>query len=178
MKPLDLQDWKIIKQINIVSKNSFGIEITIGHILYERERNENYKYSDDAIEGQIKKLINYPKQDSFPSDEIDKIILDSVKEKYPNSYTTNYEIIFDTDSDRILHFIKRPKEEAYLEVRPDFSEIDINNLHGKEISIFSKRINIYQDFTLDSIKNLCFIGCCNYNSHQITYQRLKKIKFY
>lgn len=178
MKLLELNDWKIVKQINIISKNSYGVDIAIGQILYEREINNSYKYNDDSNEHRITQLINYPKQSCFPTDEIDEIILGSIKDKYPDSFVTNYQIIFDSDSERILHFINRPKEEAYLEVRPDFSQIDLNKLYGQEIQIFRKKINIFQDFTLDSIKNQYFIGYCDYARHKDIFSKLDAIKFY
>ncbi|AZA92981.1 Uncharacterised protein [Chryseobacterium nakagawai] len=178
MKLLESNEWKIIKQINIISKNSYAVDIAIGQIIYERDINDEYKYNDGSDDHRITKLINYPKQNCFPTDEIDEIILNSIRDKYPNSFITNYQIIFDSDSERILHFINRPKEEAYLEIRPDFSKIDLNTLYGQEIEIFRKKINIYQDFTLDSIKNQYFVGYCDYSRHKNIFNKLDTIKFY
>lgn len=178
MKLLELDDWKIVKQINIISKNSYAVDIAIGQIFYEREINDDYKYNDESNEHRITQLINYPKQSCFPNDEIDEMILDSIKDKYPDSFITNYQIIFDSDSERIIHFINRPKEEAYLEVRPDFSQIDLNTLYGQEIEIFRRKVNIYQDFTLESIRNQYFIGYCDYFEHKSVFNKLDKIKFY
>ncbi|RZJ47997.1 MAG: hypothetical protein EOO44_21695, partial [Flavobacterium sp.] len=151
MKMLDMQDQKIIKQINIISKTPHGTDTVIGLAVYDREINNNYKYQDGTTENRISKLINYPKQEHFPSDAVDQMILNSIKEIYPNSFITNYHLIWDNDIERIKHFLDRPKEEAFLEVRPDFSQIDLKTLLGKNIDIFRRKINIYQNYSLDSI---------------------------
>ena len=177
MKLLEMNEWKIVKQINIVSKNSFGVDITIGYIIYEREISPDYKYIDDESEDGITKLLNYPKQNCFPSDDIDLSIVNAIKEKFPNSFVSNYQIVFDTDKERFSHLLSRPNEQAFLEIRPNFSNIDLNALRGITIEIFRKKINVYQDFTLDSIKNLYFIGECEYDNSRTIFEKLDKINF-
>ena len=71
IKLLDQKDWKIVKEISVVSTNQFGVEITIGVIIYDRQITSDYKLNDDPEPNQIKRLLDYPKQELFTNDELD-----------------------------------------------------------------------------------------------------------
>ena len=70
------------------------------------------------------RLLNYPKQELFPNDELDDIILNSVKEKYPKSFIRNTQISFDSDIEKIKIITKVPKQISTIEVRPNFGQIE------------------------------------------------------
>lgn len=125
IKLLNQEDWKIVKEISIVSTNQFGVEITIGIIIYDRQITSDYKLNDDQEPNPIEKLIDYPKQELFTNDELDELVLNAVKSKFPKSFVRSHQVLWDSDEKKFDYLIKRPSEKAFLEIRPDFSSIDI-----------------------------------------------------
>ncbi len=177
VKMLDFPDWRILKEINIVSKTNYDQEIVIGTILYERNISKDYYLKDDTEPNAFLRLLNYPKQDLFPTDLLDEIIFNAIKEKFPKSFVKNYEIAFSSDIEMINRIQTKPFELATLEIRPNFSQIDLNLLVGKSFNFPQKEIKIYQDFTKESIKGHYFMGICNYENHSETFDKLNKIDF-
>ena len=177
IKLLDQEEWKIVKEINVVSTNQYGVEIIIGVIIYDRGITQDYKLNDDPEPNQIKRLIDYPKQDLFTHDELDELILNAVKNKFPKSSVRSYQVLWDSDEKRFNYLLKRPSEKAFLEIRPDFSSIDLYNLKGKTFPVFYKEINIYQDFTLESIKSHFFTANCDFERSESIITELNKIVF-
>ena len=177
IKLLDQKDWKIVKEISVVSTNQFGVEITIGVIIYDRQITSDYKLNDDPEPNQIKRLLDYPKQELFTNDELDELILNAVKSKFPKSFIRSHQVLWDCDKKRYDYLLKRPSEKAFLEIRPDFSSIDIYSLNGKTFTVFNKEINIYQDFTLESIKSHFFTVNCDFERRESLITELYKIIF-
>lgn len=177
IKMLDFQDWKIMKEINIVSKNSYEQEIVIGVISYLRKVQKDYYLQEDQEENKFLKLLNYPKQELFPQDTIDEIILNAVKEQYPNSFVRNTQISFNSDLEKIKIITQVPKQTARLEVRPNFSQVDLSTLVGQELNFFIKDISIYQHFTSDSIKGKYFTGICDFQAQNDIYKKLDEVEF-
>lgn len=177
IKMLDFNDWKIMKEIHIVSQNSYDQEIVIGVIAYLRKIKRDYYLKEDPEPNQFLRLLNYPKQELFPKDNLDDIILNSVKDKYPKSFIRNTQISFDSDIEKIKIITQVPKQIARIEVRPDFSQIDISNIVGRSFNIFYKDVNVYQHFLADSIKGLYFTGTCDFASQEETYKQLDEIEF-
>jgi hypothetical protein len=177
IKMLDFQDWKIMKEIQIVSKNSYEQEIVIGVISYLRQVKRDYFLKEDPEENQFLKLLNYPKQELFPQDTIDDIILNSIKEQFPHSFVRNTEISFDSDLEKIKFITQVPKQIARFEVRPNFSQVDLSKLVGQQLNFFIKNINIYQHFTPDSIKGRYFTGICDFHSQDEIYKKLDQVEF-
>lgn len=177
IKFLDQKDWKIVKEISVVSTNQFGVEITIGVIIYDRQITSDYKLNNDPEPNQIKKLLDYPKQELFTNDELDELILNAVKSKFPKSFMRSHQVLWVSDEKRFDYLLKRPSEKAILEIRPDFSNIDIYSLSGKTYPVFKKEMNIYQDFTLESIKSLFFTANCDFERRETLITELYKVVF-
>jgi hypothetical protein len=152
-------------------------KITIGAIIYDRKITDDYKLNKDTEPNEIKRLIDYPRQDLFTVDEIDELILNAIKNKFPKSFVRNYQVIFDSDEKSFNYLLKRPFEKAIIEVRPDFADIDTYSLAGKSFPRFYKEINIYQDFTLDSIKSHFFRTNCDFERSEELIKNLKEIDF-
>lgn len=176
-KALEIEKWRIFKEVNVVSANQYGVEITIGAIIYDRKITNDYKLNEDTEPNKIKRLIDHPKQDLFTVDEIDELILNAIKDKFPKSFVKSYQVIFDSDEKSFNYLLKRPFEKAIIKISPDFADIDIYSLAGKSIPHFYKEINIYQDFTLDSIKSHVFRTNCNFERSEELIKNLKEIDF-
>ncbi len=177
IKLLDFNDWKIMKEIHIVSQNSYDQEIVIGVIAYLRKIQKDYYLKDDPEPNQFLKLLNYPKQELFPKDNLDEIILNSIKDKYPKSFVRNTQISFDSDLEKIKIITQVPKQIATIEVRPNFSQIDLSKILGQSFNVFYKSVNIYQHFLADSIKGLYFTGNCDFENREETIKQLFEIEF-
>lgn len=177
VKMLDFSDWRILKEINIVSKTNYDQEIVIGTILYERNISKDYYLKDDNEPNSFLRLLNYPKQDLFPTDLLDEIIFNAIKEKFPKSFVKNYEIAFSSDLEMINRIQSKPYEQTTLEIRPNFSQIDLNLLTTKSFNFPIIAIKIYQDFTKESIKGHYFMGICDYKDHTETFDKIIKIEF-
>lgn len=177
IKMLDFQDWKIMKELNIVSQTSYDQEIVIGVIAYLRNIHKDYYLKNDPEPNEFLRLLNYPKQELFPQDYLDEIILNSIKDKYPKSFVRNTEISFDSDEEKIKIITQVPKHTARFEVRPNFSQVDLSKFVGQTLNFFIKDINIYQHFTADSIKGKYFTGICDFGTQSETYQKLNELEF-
>jgi hypothetical protein len=177
IKMLDFNDWKIMKEIHIVSQNSYYQEIVIGVIAYLRKIQRDYNLKNDPEPNQFLRLLNYPKQELFPNDELDDIILNSVKEKYPKSFIRNTQISFDSDIEKIKIITKVPKQISTIEVRPNFGQIDLSKIAGQSFNIFYKNINVYKHFVAGGIIGLYFTGTCDFANQEETYNQLDEIEF-
>lgn len=171
---LDSKKWLIMKEIYIVSQKFQNQEI--GVIRYLRKVDGKYKMKEDTETGMFRECFDYPKQELFPEDDLDKIILTSIKEQFSDSYVQNSLLLFDTDRDMIDTIRKTPRQTAIFDVMPFWTQNDLAK-NGNGFEIFRKEINIYQYYTGESIKNNRFIGYCDFNSCQDTYKRLDEIEF-
>ena len=177
IRMLDFKDWKIMKEIHIVSQYSYDQEIVIGVIAYLRNIQKDYYLKNDPEPNEFLKLLHYPKQELFPQDYLDEIIFNSIKDKYPKSFVQNTEISFDSDEEKIKIITQVPKQTAKFEVRPNFNQVDLSKLVGQTLRFFIKDINIYQHFTADSIKGKYFTGICDFENQSETYQKFNEIEF-
>jgi|TARA_B100000745_G_C19920257_1_gene309293 hypothetical protein len=177
IKMLDFQEWKILKEIHLVSMNSHQQEIIIGVIGYLRKVKQDYHLQEDTEENEFLRLLNYPKQELFPKDEIDEIILTAVQDQFPKSFVRNTQISFDSDLEKIKIITQVPKQTARLEVRPNFTQVDLSTLVGQNLNFFMKDIHIYQHFTQDSIKGKYFTGVCDFDKQDEVYGKLDQVEF-
>ncbi|ATV25331.1 hypothetical protein [Prevotella intermedia] len=171
---LDSKNWLIMKEIYIVSQKFQNQEI--GVIRYLRTVDEKYKMKEDTKTDMFLKYFDYPKQELFPEDDLDKIILTSIKEQFSNSYVQNRLLLFDIDRDMINTIKQTPRQTAVFDVMPLGEQNDLAK-YGNEFEFFRKEINIYQYYIRESIKNNRFIGYCDFDSCQDTYKRLDEIEF-
>ncbi|WP_338378052.1 hypothetical protein [uncultured Flavobacterium sp.] len=178
IKILRPEEMKFIKKINIISKNRLENDIVIGFLLYERSISLDYTFKpkEDSID-KITYLITYPKQTDYPTDEIDELILETIKLSYPNSIVHSKMLFSSGDIEWLENLKDRPFEISNLIIRPDFFGQDIEKLVGKEFEIFRKDLKIYVDSSSELIKNNVFYGQCYYEKHLAIYQKLNTINF-
>jgi hypothetical protein len=174
---LPIEECRIIKQIIIVSEVS-NKEISIGYILYEREFSEKYKFSDVSEEEKKDFLyyLDFPKQKSYPKDNVDSLILQSVLNKFPKSFVKNYTLISSTDQERIATLQNIPTVKCILDFTPDFSKLDLYKLVGKQFDGLNFSVNLYSDLEKEQIQNQRFFG--NYDLEETSIlDDIQKIKF-
>lgn len=169
---LPLDKMRVLKQV-IILKN----DISIGYILYERKLSPDYKFVETPEdEKDFNYYFEYPKQESFPKDNLDDIILQTIRNKYPKSITYNHSIICNVDEDKIKTLKNRATEKGSIQITPDFSKVDLSTLAGQQFEQYYIDVNIYADFRLEDIKNLFFYG--NYDmDDDFIINELRKIEF-
>ncbi|MCT4583109.1 MAG: hypothetical protein N4A35_16985 [Flavobacteriales bacterium] len=176
---LPVSEMKIIKRINIVSQNWHPENLPIGFIIYERNFTEEYKIlPEEKDSNNLSNLISgYPKQENYPHDEIDELILNTVKTEYPKSFVQNKLVFTSSDIEYFDNLIKRPFEKALFRIKPDFSNLDLSLLSGQEFECINQEINVYVDHSSELIKNIFLDGNCDFDHHKALFRALKTIKF-
>jgi hypothetical protein len=174
---LPLDEIRILKQIIIINDSQDNREISIGYILYERKMSQDYKFIETPKEERdFTYYLDYPKQDSYPNDNVDDILLQSVRNRYPKSKLINHSIICNVDLEKINMLQNPPSELSQIQITPDFSGIDISTLVGKQFEQAFKQIKIYADFRLEDIKNLAFFGYYDLNDDEII-NKVREVRF-
>ena len=93
IKPLPETDFRILKQISIITENQFGIDICIGILLYKRKFNPDYQFNNiEKADKKYQFYIDYPTQEMYPNDNADDLILQSVRTTFPKSIVKNHSI--------------------------------------------------------------------------------------
>ena len=157
--PLPTEEWRILKQIKLVADLGKGNPFSIGYLLYQRPLSPTYcMKSVPEEERDINYLLNYPQQELFPSDRVDNIILQAVKDRFPGSIVWNHTIIFNVDEERITVLKNRVKEPAQIIITPNPSDASFWKNSHQSFDIWRKEVTIYNDYTRESIQDLYFNG--------------------
>ncbi len=147
-------------------------------ILYEREFSKNYKFKETKEEEKdFSYFISYPRQEDFPTDYIDNLILQAIQNNFPKSFIENQLIFTTSDIKQFKNLINRPFENSTITIRPDFAGQEYEKLIGVEFKAFYKDIRIFVDGSSQLIKGLNFYGNCNFEKRNEIIQRLEEIKF-
>lgn len=145
---LEENEMKILKQIIIIS----GVQNELGSIIYTRPLTDNYNFKKKKEDDEKEKNLfgnsfqEYPKQENYPYDKLDEIILSSVRKDYPNSFCRNHSILLDVDKNIISKIKNRSVLKSYIFFRPNLDEHFVEDLCLQRIDI-----NIYCN---DQSKNL------------------------
>lgn len=175
---LPVSEMKIIKQINLVIQNRNEIDITAGIILYEREFSQTYKFKEKAKEKRDNShFTRYPKQEDYPNDNLDLLILQAVMSEFSLAEVKNDLLFASSDVEHYTNLTIRPSEKAELNFIPDFSGIDLERLPRKSFPGFRKQISIYANGNTEVIRNRVFKGYCHFENYEDIYDKLERIKF-
>lgn len=164
IKILPIEELRIIKQITLISQFANNQDYSIGYILYERKLTKEYKFVETPEEEKdFKYYMEYPRQDSYPNDNIDELILQSIRNSFPKSTLRNHSIICNVDIDKKERMQNREFRINNIQFTPNFSQIDMNDLKGKSFEGLNISIKVYNDYKLEGIENLFFQGYYNLN---------------
>ncbi|MBI1770009.1 MAG: hypothetical protein HY015_03565 [Bacteroidetes bacterium] len=174
---LPIEDMRVLKQIILVNDSKYGRDVSIGYILYEREFSSNYKFKETPKEEKdFKYHLEYPRQDSYPNDKVDDLILQSIKNTFPKSRLRNHSIVCNIDQQKLMALQNRTVEKSDVQITPDFSGIDIYSLAGKQFKTVRKVFSIYSESQIDDITNLAFFGYYDISDNKIL-DGVLKVKF-
>lgn len=169
-----------IKQISLIPENE---EKIIGHILYERIPSEEYqlkkqKFDDEEDFFRIMKLVNgYPSQEDFPNDEIDNIILEGIKDQFPNSKLINHAIIYKSHEEWVNKMRERPFDVSRINIQPQIKSSDYQKLSGKHIKDIVFDLRIYKERTSQLTQNRTFHSKYEIEKDEVIREKFRSTKF-
>jgi len=174
---LPIEQMRILKQVILINDSKYERDVSIGYILYEREFSPSYRFKETTKEERdFNYLVDYPRQDSYPNDKVDDLILQSIRNTFPKSRVRNHSIICNLDQEKLRVLQNRTIERNSMHITPDLSGLDIYNLAGKKFRTVPKEFNIYSESRIDDIKNLTFFGYYNISDSKIL-DDLVKVNF-
>ncbi|MFT4073198.1 MAG: hypothetical protein QM654_14890 [Dysgonamonadaceae bacterium] len=154
---LSVEEVGIAKIIRITKRNSNGVNIT-GDIMYFRHLTPSYTFKKKEetasdVENFNKNLAGI-QQNTFPEDEIDVLILQAVRTKYPECNVFNQFILFVSEKESLNYYKGMPQAQSLIHILPNINHNDPSKwflYDGKEI--FTKALTIYIDWTDSSLFN-------------------------
>lgn len=175
---LPIEDMRILKQIIIVSDFPRDREISVGYIVYERRISDKYKFKKaDEKRTEFIYLENFPKQDLYPHDYVDDIILQAVQNQYPKSVVRNDHLLFNVDQEKIIRLKNRETVKSQISFTPNFLNFDIFSDERRSFDGLIMPVSIFNDFALDYIRNIAFNGYYNLKDQNILHE-ISPIEFY
>lgn len=149
IKFLPTGQMKIVKEILIVDVNQDGNEFVIGSLMYERILSTDYKFIEvPENQRDFSCYIDYPKQDLYPNDNVDNLILQSIQNSFPKSLVKNHTLLCNVDEEKIRILKNKKVESGVIRITPDFSGIDIYNKQTQQLRMIQQEVNIYTFRTL------------------------------
>jgi len=174
---LPLDEMRIVKQIIIVENYKSDTDSVIGYILYERPLSQEYKFKlIPERERDFSYYLNYPKQEYFPSDNIDDILLQAVRNSHPKSEVRNHSLVCNVEIDRINTLKNMRVESGNIRITPDFSGVDIYSLAGRNFNFAEQEINIYASLPIENPNDKCFFGYYDITDTEIV-NKIMNVKF-
>lgn len=131
----------------------------IGYLLYERKLSATYKLKETPPEEKdFQYYLEYPRQDHFPADRLDAIILQAVQNLYPKSLVKNKQVIASTDEEQIRVMQRNRSEKSFILFTPGLSHLDLNRYAGRSFDCLRKKITIYSNSRKEKLDNIAFTG--------------------
>ncbi|HEY4063878.1 MAG TPA: hypothetical protein VGM30_18350 [Puia sp.] len=176
------EQYKILKQIILLGDRN-GIEIELGRIFYKRTFRNNYNLKKQGAEDaksdkpMAKFIGEYPKQENYPVDEVDVMILGAVRDQFPKSITRSDTMFHDLDIEKLKKFKSRNVIPAVMYFYPDLSNIyDIYDLPETARNGFKANVNIYTYSSPEILQNQVFHATFDLNDH-FSGHNLKTVEF-
>jgi hypothetical protein len=161
---LGLDQQRILKQIIIVTDGHYN-EIVLGSIFYKRRASPDYNLMKQAEADKIetdrfaKYFGDYPRQENYPADEIDTMILAAVKRQYPKSILRSDLILFNVDLEKLALLKNKRIVGSQMYFAPEFSlGSDLLKYVNKSFSAPTINFNIFTDQNLTLVEGLVFFG--------------------
>lgn len=144
-----------INEIKYVKSISFNIELFgrlyTGKIVYKRDLSDDYKMDESKRSSIDKMMCHYP-EECYPSDNIDAIIFEGVRKKYPTAYIQTHLMACDSDRNRIAAELASYATAAFqINILPRIDDIDAVVKSGKTSwRAFTKKLPLYLTNSMDT----------------------------
>lgn len=179
ISPLSGDEQKILKRITLISsRNNYDVEF--GNIFYTRPLTTEYRFTKQETEGEtqteriVRLIKGYHRQEDYPSDEVDSIILNAIKNNFPRSVVKNDTILFNTDLSKI-ELLKRRRG---VKVEIYFSH-EIDSIYDFPVNAFKAlkgQLNVYGCSDPKFIEGQIFYAYYNTSNTSII-DKLKLVRF-
>lgn len=170
IKPLDSGRMYIVKIITINAPTPYGAQ-DIGYIMYERELNPGYKFTETSTP--VGMFEEYPRQKDYPHDDLDSLILRVIQAVYPNSKLYNKFVFFNTDLEHIERLKQPPTKDLTIRIQPfvsDFKKLLGRNLYQREL-----KFNLYKNFPFDTLRT-DFFSTYSFDQEDEILEQLKTFR--
>lgn len=139
IKDLPADECYVLHAIRI-SKKAYNSSYEIfGDILYGRKL---FEYANAQQNQQVTASSTTLSSSPRMYDEFDKLIFDTVKEKYPKAQHFQQIILFDVLKENLSLRRKWPKQEVFFSYSPNINLADAYDFEGKTFG-YGLRMNIY-----------------------------------
>jgi hypothetical protein len=128
---------RVLKKIVIISTE----KKELGTIIYTRELTDKYEFiKQTEIEFNPN---NSTAKETYPSDYIDNIILESIKVRYPESYSINDTLFFKSDLQKIKILTNLKIIKTKIIFQPFIAHLNYTTLRRTNINSYQYNLNIY-----------------------------------
>lgn len=157
IRVLDASEWRVLKEITLLGQIGKGTKELEAILLYTRPLTPEYKPKECHDASSFEMRVHGRKQEDYPNDWFDEMILDAVKAQFPQSKVRSDLILFDA----VLERVERQKNKGVVAttilVSPDFQGVDPWANEGREFKRYSLALNVYTMYPTEEIlQNLQF----------------------
>lgn len=138
---LNFEDWRIVKQIRL--EKTIGGRFLWADLVYTRSVSANYIKKTERVETPLG--VFFDLKDEYPEDAFDKLVLQAIRQDYPNATMRNADITTDMDIKRFSGIWgNQIKERAIVYLQPDFSGFEFGKYPvGTKSPVFQLSFDIY-----------------------------------
>lgn len=159
IRGLDSSEWRVLKEIKLLGRIGHEVTGVMGTLLYTRPLTPEYKPKERPDVCRFQKCLYGLRQEDYPNDWFDEMILDAVKAQFPESMTRSELILFDVDFEKIERLKNQRIISAEISVTPDLQDVDPRANEGRRFEIRSLALNVYTMYPREEVlQNLLFFA--------------------
>lgn len=175
---LDPSEWRILKVIRLSGRIGKETKYVKGVLLYTRPFSTDYKLKARPDVPSIEKCLYGLREEDYPNDRLDEIILNAVKAQFPDSICSTDRILFEDDLEKVDRFKKKASITAEMLFSLNFQGVDLYVNEGELFNEKRLSLNIYTDCPREKIlENLSFKASYRVVSEKPLVDVLASVKF-
>lgn len=180
LQPLQLlpnEEFRIIKQVFLIPNSANNSQSPLGYILYERKFAEQYKMIEVPEEQKdFKYRMEYPSENLFPVDDVDNIILQAIKNDYPNSTVRSFLLLTNLEQERLMLQRQSPSISGDIYFQPALENYDLSSIMHLKPEVLRMTVTIFRMAPEEKIHPVTFFGKYDLN-HAIILDEIQEIEF-
>ena len=180
---LELNEFRILKHIQFSTDAKFA-GFPNKSVIYKRKFSNNYKFSqsepeENTLENRMGRLMSdFPKQQNYPNDRIDEIILKAISDIYPNTTVRNELIVFNVDLEKIERIKNKRSNRGNIIFSPTIADYsDLTKYVGRQFSSPVVEINIYSNSLVEAESAEAFTAKYLFPDEEFILDKIKQIEF-
>ena len=180
---LEPNEFRILKHIQISTDAKFNGYPNLS-IIYKRKFSDDYKFSqpkpeENTAKNRIIRLMNeYPKQENYPNDRIDEIILKSIMDVYPNTSLRNELIVFNVDLEKIDRIKNGDSNKGTIIFSPTLADYtNLTKYAGRSFSSPEIEFTVFNKGLIKNVTTVNFMARYLFPDEENLLDRIKEIEF-